>query len=211
MHNVRRMSARGEARRRTRETVVAPALRASVPDTQTMIERVELQRVVARLVLQLDEPYKTTVLLRFYDGRSSPEVGRLLGVPEGTVRWRLKEALARLRRLLDKQHGNAARDWRAVLLPLAPPFPAGVVGKGGLTVAAKSKLSSSGFSYQSSGCWPVEPGGWPARAPDRPLPPLGRRSICRRSTAGPCEFSGPSPRPWDHGWWERWSIPAARS
>ena len=73
MQNLRRMYWRGAERRRSREGFAAPALgETQAPDTQLLVERVELQRLVARLLLALDEPYRTTILLSFFDGRSSP-------------------------------------------------------------------------------------------------------------------------------------------
>ncbi len=84
------------------------------PSPETVLERARAQRELAELVLALDEPYRTTVLLRYHDGRSSAEVARLQGVPPGTVRRRLKMGLDRLRAQLNARgDGPSAR--RAVL------------------------------------------------------------------------------------------------
>jgi RNA polymerase sigma factor (sigma-70 family) len=140
MHNLRRMYWRGAERRRSREGIVAPALgETQAPDTQLLVERVELQRLVARLLLALDEPYRTTILLTFFDGRSSPEISRLTGVPEGTVRWRLKEALARLRVSLDDHHGGSRMRWTVLVAPLGASADILDAGKGVLMMATKSK------------------------------------------------------------------------
>ena len=46
---------------------------------------------------ELDEPYRTTLLLRYGEMLSSVEIARRQQVPAGTVRWRLKSAVDRLR------------------------------------------------------------------------------------------------------------------
>ena len=45
------------------------------------------------LVLELDEPYRTTVLLRYREGLTAPAIAERQGIPAGTVRTRLKTAL----------------------------------------------------------------------------------------------------------------------
>jgi DNA-directed RNA polymerase specialized sigma24 family protein len=52
------------------------------------------------LVDALDEPFRSTIRLRYFDGLSAAEIARRATLPEGTVRWRAKEGLERLRRAL---------------------------------------------------------------------------------------------------------------
>jgi hypothetical protein len=65
-----------------------------------VVERVELQQLVASEVLKLAEPYRSTVLLRFIEELSCADIARRHGIPEGTVRRRLKVALDDLRERL---------------------------------------------------------------------------------------------------------------
>ena len=58
---------RGDQRRQARETATTPS-RNAAPATDEVAERLELQKKIADCVLELREPYRTTVLLRFYDG-----------------------------------------------------------------------------------------------------------------------------------------------
>jgi hypothetical protein len=69
---------------------------------------------------RLPEPFRETLVLRCYQDHSAADVARLLDVPAGTVRWRLKEGLARLRERLDQARGGRAA-WRAALAPIAAP------------------------------------------------------------------------------------------
>ena len=79
------------ARRRNRiGSVAAPEPTVEPADTA---RHEELVAVLAGLPVEQRE----TVLLRFVDGLSVAEVAMRLGVPVGTVKWRLHEALERLR------------------------------------------------------------------------------------------------------------------
>jgi hypothetical protein len=64
----------------------------------------------------LDEPFRSALVLRFQEGRSAVQIARASGVPEGTVRWRVKEGLDRLRRALDDRYNGRTSRWRALLL-----------------------------------------------------------------------------------------------
>jgi RNA polymerase sigma factor (sigma-70 family) len=93
----------------------------SAPAPDELLVRTALQRELVDLVLQLEEPYRRTLLLRYYEGKSAVAIAAEMGVPAGTVRWRLSTGIARLRGRLDETHGRER--WRALLLPLA--FPRG--------------------------------------------------------------------------------------
>jgi len=105
---------RREARRAAREP--AGASPESQPPTDELVARVQMQRAVADAVLALAEPYRSAVLLRFFDRLPPREIAARLDLPVETVRTRLKRALEQLRARLDREYG--ARDaWAALLLP----------------------------------------------------------------------------------------------
>jgi RNA polymerase sigma-70 factor (ECF subfamily) len=100
---------RADHRRLLREHLAArPEAEPSVAST---VVRFEAQRAVADAVLALGEPYRTAVLLRFWDGLSPGAIGRQLGVPVETVRTRLKRGLGMLRERLDHEHGGDRQAW----------------------------------------------------------------------------------------------------
>src|SRR5262245_23182717 len=68
---------RTEARRDQREAAVDHEHPERTP--AELVERVELQRAVADEVLALAEPYRSTVLLHFFEGYSSAQIARRLG------------------------------------------------------------------------------------------------------------------------------------
>jgi RNA polymerase sigma-70 factor (ECF subfamily) len=124
---------RGEARRERREA--AAARPEALPSARELVERVELEQAVVRAVLALKEPFRTTVLLRFYEGHATAAIAQQLRIPADTVRSRLRRGLAELRAKLDASCGS--RDhWVAALLPVAA-LPSGVVPIGSGVATAK--------------------------------------------------------------------------
>lgn len=128
MRNLARFRARGAARRQRREEQSQPVA-PSVASPAELVERVQTQRLMADLVLALDEPFRSTILLRYYEGYSAAQIARELGVPAGTVRWRLKRGLDQLRVQLDRAHGGERKQWLAAVAPLTTkhPFTTGVI------------------------------------------------------------------------------------
>lgn len=106
---------RGEERRRRREQAVARP--EALPSTRELVERIELEQELVRAVLQLREPERTTLLLRFHEGLAPAEIAARVGLPADTVRARLRRGLERLRGQLDAKYGT--RGWVGWLLPIA--------------------------------------------------------------------------------------------
>lgn len=101
MRRLAHTRARAEARRRARE--LAGDAGDATPPADRLLEKAELLHRIGQLVGELDEPYRSTVLLRYFEGASAAEIARRHGVPAGTVRWRLKEALDQLRARLGRE------------------------------------------------------------------------------------------------------------
>jgi RNA polymerase sigma factor (sigma-70 family) len=138
--NLWRRRRRDENRRRIRDG----ALESPEPqvNAETSLERLDTLRVVADLVRALPDPYRATVLMRYFEGKSAAEIAAATGVPAGTVRWRLKEALDRLRAAMDARHGGDRRRWALLLLPPSAP-PRGAT-LSGLTVVAAALVMVAG-------------------------------------------------------------------
>jgi RNA polymerase sigma factor (sigma-70 family) len=116
---------RGQARQeRRRARAVASAAAepapAATPTPEEVATGVELQRLVAALVLELPEPARQVICLRYFEELDSPAIAARLGIAAGTVRWRLQAALGELRARLDRQDGEGGRRWRRGLAALAP-------------------------------------------------------------------------------------------
>ena len=119
VHNAVRMRARGAGRRAAREALHASEREDALPSSAELAERMDTQRRLAERVLELDEPYRSTVVLRYFEGLTAAEIARRARVPAGTVRWRLKAALDELRGRLDEDFGGERATWVALVLPLA--------------------------------------------------------------------------------------------
>ncbi len=114
MRNVRRNERRGDFRRDARErTVARPEVAGAAPD---VVAEAEEQTILVREVLALDEPYRSTALLRWFQDMTPDAIAARQGVPIETVRTRLKRAVARLRERMDARHGGDRKAWCLLLL-----------------------------------------------------------------------------------------------
>jgi RNA polymerase sigma-70 factor (ECF subfamily) len=157
-----------------------------VPSADELLERARVQRELASLVMELSEPYRRTLLLRYYEGKTAAEIARALEVPAGTVRWRLKTALDQLRGSLDKQHSDDRGQWRRLLAPLLPSprrsravaLPA-VASAGALLVAMP-------LLFGKPGAPPASPLGDPNEAPGRRLAVFSATGAVRADPVSAC-------------------------
>ncbi|MCE9637291.1 MAG: sigma-70 family RNA polymerase sigma factor [Planctomycetes bacterium] len=105
---------RSRSRRDAREALVArPEATPSAADTVALAES---HRLVVDAVMDLDEPYRTAVLLRFFEDLPPREVARRTGVPIETARTRVRRGVERLRERLAPKDDERRR---GALLALA--------------------------------------------------------------------------------------------
>ena len=109
---------RGEVRLRQREEGVA--VPEALPSAAEVAERIEIVQRLAQALDELDEPYKTTLVLRYFDDLTAAEIGRRSRIPSSTVRVRLKRGIEKLRTALDDEQGGR-ENWVSALVPLAIP------------------------------------------------------------------------------------------
>lgn len=138
LRNVVRQDARRRGRAHTREAAAAQPERMA--STHTLAARRETIRHVADAVLALPEPFRETVLLRYYEALPPRTIALRMDVPVATVKSRLVRARERLRASLAAHE----TDWRTALVPLAGPgLAAGAsLGStlGGIAMASNVKL-----------------------------------------------------------------------
>ena len=75
------------------------------PGPDIRLVEAERAEAVRHALLGLSEPYRTVVVLRHYEGLKFWEIGDLLGIPEGTVKSRMSEAMNQLGRELSSAAG----------------------------------------------------------------------------------------------------------
>jgi len=96
---------RNEGNRHAREAEYA--VHPHSPSALDLVARAELQQRVAEALTGLQEPLRTTALLRFLDGLSTAEIGKRMDVPADTVRDRLARAVTLLRNVLQPSDHRA--------------------------------------------------------------------------------------------------------
>src|SRR5262249_38833958 len=118
VRNAARMTLRGDRRRAARDAASETDRENESPSPEALTLRLEAQRRLADAVLALGQAERQVILLHYGEGLSSAEVGARLGIPAGTVRWRLREAIGELRRKLGvpepKRLGVWAVLWKGV-------------------------------------------------------------------------------------------------
>jgi len=103
--------------RRTARELEVGAARGASPSAADAAEHFATHRAVIAAIDALDEPLRTVVLLRFFEGLPPREVARRTGVPVETARTRQKRAVERLRQILDERPGGR-RAWVLGLVSL---------------------------------------------------------------------------------------------
>ncbi len=114
--NVARMHRRSEHSRVAREAGHDRPQEAAAPDE--LASRLEGQRMLVEAISRLEEPYRSTILLAYFEHLPAHEIARRQGLAAGTVRWRIKVALDALRSELDRHHGGVRRGWLLAIAPL---------------------------------------------------------------------------------------------
>jgi len=92
----------------------------------------ECLRHVIEAVLALDEPYRTTILARYYQGQDPQQIAAASGTPLATVRSREQRALKQLRERLERELGGGSAWALALGRLLEPGAPAAAVPTGTL-------------------------------------------------------------------------------
>jgi len=109
-----------------------------------MVELVDSQRALAAAVLELEEPYRSTIFLRFYSELQPKDIAEQFDLPASTVRVRLKRGLEQLREKLEARQ-EEGQHWSLMLLPLVLP------SRGELQAAAEEATRPFAAGPLSSG------------------------------------------------------------
>lgn len=133
VRNFARLHHRSSGRRREHEGGARGP--DDLPGPEELSERLEAEQQLTRELARLDEPFRSTLMHRYYDDLAPAEIASRLGVPGGTVRWRLKRGLEILRSRLDDAHHGDRRAWSLALLPLARIENAAAIGAVATSVA----------------------------------------------------------------------------
>lgn len=160
--------------RRGRECKVATE--EALPGAGDVAARAEAHREVVEAVMRLREPYRSVVLLRFFENLPPRVISERLSIPNVQVRSHLKRGLDDLRLMLQKEYGQ---DWRAPLLLLVhwkavqhAPMPAATL---------HSTFTAKALAFPFFLCWVGMLGWWLWTAP------------AKTNQRTPVEFAGARP------------------
>ncbi len=174
---------RGDERRTRREQEVAGT--GVGDDDRSNAAREVLLENVTRAVLDLAEPYRSTVMLRYFEGLGPKEIARRTGVPVATVASRLQRAHARIRERLDRDTDGGRRAWSAVASSLA-------LSHGALVMSSSLKVATS-IAAVTIGAVAL----WSLASQDAPSVPANTKSASERAhaLAPPREAADEDPAP----------------
>lgn len=142
---------RQESARREREERVSRRV-AEVPSPAEALQKASMRRQIVEAVLELDEPYRTTVVLRYFEELSTEEVARARGITPSTVRSQIQRAMRHLRRKLAAEFDEeeAGMPLGALLLLMAhdpqgaiPPAPGPSGGEAAAGTGASHTLGGT--------------------------------------------------------------------
>src|SRR5262249_17434428 len=97
--NFARKRLRGDRRRELHESLAARP--ATEPSAADLYERAALHRELVDAVMKLEEPYRSTILLRYFEELSPRAIASREEIPVRTVKTRLARGLEKLRAHLD--------------------------------------------------------------------------------------------------------------
>ncbi len=175
--NAARKRGRSAERRRRREACAAQRQVARVGsaagDPADLAARADLHARVAAAVVALAEPYRQTLLLRYFEGLSIADVSTRMAAPLETTRARLRRGREHLRGRLQRDVGRD-RSLAVILLPLLGPgartnatAAATAVATGGLAMSSKAFIAAAVAALLVSGVWGAGV-WWGARPGDTP-------------------------------------------
>ncbi len=174
---MRRLAAnrrRGDVRRQRRETENVSD--GTVPSAEHEVMQRDHVRAVTEALWALPEPYKGTLLQRYFQDLSPSQIAERTATPLPTVKSRLQRGIEMLRANLERRDG---RDWRAALLP-AFGLPARLRW---LPVLSVSSMSILGKVAALAACviaalslWGLAPGSAP------PVPMAAVAEVAKEAT-----------------------------
>lgn len=122
----------------------------ALPSTSEVMERAETQRRLVEAVFGLREPYRTTVVLRYFEGMTTDQVAQQQRVEPATVRSRLRRGLGQLREQLDDEYGDR-KTWCLALAPLVMMHNEAVAAAANVLTAASAAGTAAGGSSAIAG------------------------------------------------------------
>ncbi len=171
---LRNLAARGRRdRERAGRRERAVAREEALPATDELAAHEELRALVGEALVAVPEPFRSTLILRYFAGLDAAEIARREAIAPATVRTRTKRGLELLREELDRRHGGRAA-WSALFGKLLgwkhAAVAAGALTAGGwIAMHAGWKIAAAAAAVAvtlSLGWWALERQELPSSTPE---------------------------------------------
>lgn len=111
------------------------------------IEESETRAQLVEAVLELREPYRSVVMLRYWGQLEPQAIAQRQGIPSATVRTRLRRGLGELRERLEREAGGDAQTAFLAVAAVARLDPSKPLGAAALpTIGGAAALATTGWS-----------------------------------------------------------------
>ncbi|MEM9381134.1 MAG: sigma-70 family RNA polymerase sigma factor, partial [Planctomycetota bacterium] len=144
--------------------------RATALDEPGVVREVAIQQVVVDVLVALPEPYRSTLLARYYEGLTPDEIAARDEVPLPTVKTRLRRGLVRLRERLGERENGGTSALAVLALSVWRPEVEAATATAGSTAAIVAAVA--GASLVAVGVWVVTGSSSSGPAPVRVTPVL---------------------------------------
>jgi RNA polymerase sigma-70 factor (ECF subfamily) len=140
VRNTARKMQRSEVRREHHERETFRERERESEGAGDALERAELAQTLGTIVLSLREPYRSVLVLAYFDGLAPSEIGERIGVSASTVRTQIQRGLALVKTELERKHGRER--WLPALIMLArrPDVPLAIGGVAIMSLKLKTAL-----------------------------------------------------------------------
>lgn len=137
--NAANMRRRSETKRAEREARTARS--DPIPSVAELYDRESTRHRVAMAVFRLEEPYRSAILQRYFEGLSPRQIAARHDLSTHAVEGRLRRGLEKLRGRLDRAFGDREQ-WRSALVPmLTVPVGATMLSSVGGILMAKTNVA----------------------------------------------------------------------
>ncbi|MBL8842960.1 MAG: sigma-70 family RNA polymerase sigma factor [Planctomycetes bacterium] len=177
---------RRAAARRTRREAAAARPESIAPHDDALAS-LELQQRLLAALTSLDEPYRTTLWLRWHEGLGPSAIAARAGLTLKGVEARLTRGLALLRAELDRRSGGERARWLGAVASLATSGPPAALATGlfGGVLAVKKLGIAAALLAVAGAAW------WVTRSDERSAPPTSHTTATAPIDAPPLPIDAP--------------------
>ncbi len=145
---------RDSHRRNATRTHCEHTVSRSEEDTSVAVseERLLLHQQIVGAVMSLEEPYRSVMILTYYEGLSASEIATKLDRKPATVRSQIHRAHDSLRRQLDADYGNR-NGWMLIATPMLKWEKSATAKASGLTIAQLASYAAIAACLVATGGW----------------------------------------------------------